>query len=161
MPSPPPRISWSTRPETSDPHAVRIAGKSLRYTVELAVAAGHKLPAAVVRSFKKMQDALGLWHDMAVLAETILKLSLKHELPLHNLPLQADLLALAGRFLRQGDRQLTQFKSIWQRHRLTLPDTIRRAFPVTTESKTDPDPPDLSLFPTALESPAAGSPDIV
>src|SRR5689334_17524314 len=47
----------------SNPHAVRIAGKLLRYTVEMAAVEGHKLPKSVLRVFKKMQEALGLWHD--------------------------------------------------------------------------------------------------
>jgi triphosphatase len=60
-----------------DPHQLRIAGKALRYTMEMAIAGGHKLPAAVGRSFKKMQDALGLWHDYVVLNDCVLKLSVR------------------------------------------------------------------------------------
>src|SRR5262249_28345727 len=51
---------------SGDPHELRIAGKSLRYTLEMAVEEGHRLPAAVTRAFKQMQDALGLWHDYVV-----------------------------------------------------------------------------------------------
>ena len=46
-----------------DPHAVRIAGKSFRYTLEMAGVQGHKLPAGIMKSFKRMQEALGMWHD--------------------------------------------------------------------------------------------------
>ncbi len=42
-----------------DPHALRIAGKALRYTLEMAVESGRPLPAAVAKAFKRMQDALG------------------------------------------------------------------------------------------------------
>ena len=34
-----------------DPHQVRIAGKALRYTLEMADAAGHALPSKVFKSF--------------------------------------------------------------------------------------------------------------
>src|SRR5439155_26632862 len=48
----------------TDPHELRIAGKLLRYTFEmLRFTRGHKPPANVVRTFKRMQDALGDWHD--------------------------------------------------------------------------------------------------
>ena len=46
-------------PARQDPHAVRIAGKSFRYTLEMAAVQGHKLPAGVMGSFK--EDAGGHW----------------------------------------------------------------------------------------------------
>lgn len=52
----------------NDPHKLRIAGKSLRYTLELARENGTPLPASVSSLFKRMQTALGLWHDFVVLA---------------------------------------------------------------------------------------------
>jgi CHAD domain-containing protein len=107
-----------------DPHQLRIAGKALRYTLEMAVEGGHRLPAAVGRSFKRMQDALGLWHDYAVL----------------------DVAKLA---LRRSATQLEQFNKLWNAKGEMLATTIRQAFPLThpvpdepTESKTDPDPSD-------------------
>ena len=67
-----------------DPHELRIAGKALRYTLEMAVESGHPLPAAVTRTFKRMQDALGAWHDMVVLAERALHATLDAGLAYHD-----------------------------------------------------------------------------
>src|SRR5207237_1802689 len=75
-----------------DPHQLRIAGKGLRYTLEMAAAQGHKLPAAVIRHFKKMQEALGLWHDYVVLTERAMAVSLDELLPHHDAAMQQKVL---------------------------------------------------------------------
>jgi CHAD domain-containing protein len=64
-------------PRRNDPHQLRIAGKSLRYTLEMAREHGINLHASVVTLFKRMQSALGLWHDYVVLAERILRESVE------------------------------------------------------------------------------------
>ena len=43
----------------------------------MAAVEGHELPKSVLRLFKKMQDALGLWHDYVVLAETAMEISVE------------------------------------------------------------------------------------
>jgi CHAD domain-containing protein len=48
-------------------HAVRIAGKKLRYAMELASDAGVKSAAAPLRVLKRAQDDLGRLHDLQVL----------------------------------------------------------------------------------------------
>ena len=56
---------------------MRIAGKALRYTLEMAVVEGHTLPGPVLKAFKRMQACLGLWHDYVVLTEAALRASLE------------------------------------------------------------------------------------
>jgi CHAD domain-containing protein len=110
-----------------DPHALRIAGKSLRYTVEIAAAAGHPLPIAAGRTFKKMQDALGLWHDYVVLAEYALTESVAHDLVLHNPALQAEVLNLASAVISRATRQLEHFHQLWKKSGPDLVHRLRRA----------------------------------
>ena len=55
-----------------DVHELRIAGKLLRYTLELAEPLGYQLSPSVLKSFKQLQEALGLWHDDVVLGERAL-----------------------------------------------------------------------------------------
>ena len=63
--------------EGTDLHALRIAGKHLRYTLEMCDAAGYRIPRSVTKIFKRLQDALGLWHDHVVLCQRILELALE------------------------------------------------------------------------------------
>jgi CHAD domain-containing protein len=112
-----------------DPHAVRIAGKALRYTVEMAQVAGHPLPEDMTRSFKKMQDALGLWHDHVVLTEQAMLVSAEGLVAHHNLALQRSVLEVAQASLTEASRQLDKFTSIWRESGPRLVDAIRAAFP--------------------------------
>ncbi len=131
-----------------DPHELRIAGKALRYSLEMAVEDGHKLPAGVTRTFKRMQDLLGTWHDFVVLAQCLLSLSLEHELSLHDAGLQSAVLEVAKLFLKRATRSLSQFSALWKARGEEISRTIRSAFPLTgpvdssafIELKTDPDP---------------------
>jgi CHAD domain-containing protein len=52
-------------------HAVRIALKKLRYSVELATAAAGRKPGAELRTLKRAQDALGRLHDLQMLIEHV------------------------------------------------------------------------------------------
>jgi CHAD domain-containing protein len=67
-----------------DVHELRIDGKLLRYTLELAAPLGFGAPMPLLRAFKQLQDALGLWHDYVVLGEQTLRYALDQQLPLHN-----------------------------------------------------------------------------
>ena len=134
----------------SDPHQLRIAGKALRYTLDMAVAGGHQLPPAVGRAFKRMQDALGLWHDYVVLTERLLRLTNDAELSVHDTAMTAIILDIAKLSVRRSATQLEHFNKLWKSKGETLAITIRQAFPLThavveeaeipIESKTDPDP---------------------
>jgi CHAD domain-containing protein len=52
-------------------HAVRIAGKRLRYRAELLAELGDASAKPRVKSLKLLQDALGNWHDRYVLLQLI------------------------------------------------------------------------------------------
>jgi CHAD domain-containing protein len=142
-----------------DPHQLRIEGKALRYTLEMAVAAGHRLPAAVGRSFKRMQDALGLWHDYVVLTDCILDLSVKSMLGHRDPMLQAAVLDIARAMVARSHVQLLKFNKLWEEKGEMLATTIRQSFPLTSaviELKTDPDPPATE---TSADSPPPIAPN--
>jgi CHAD domain-containing protein len=131
-----------------DPHQVRIAGKALRYTLELAAANGHPLDEGVFKSFKKMQDALGTWHDFVVLAEQAMLMSADQMVAHHHLALQRSVLDLAGEALTTAEDELRKFNDLWRERGEQLTLSIRAAFPLShsiddaTEPKTDHDPDD-------------------
>lgn len=107
----------------ASPHALRIAGKSLRYTIELSAAAGSRLPPGLLPTFKQMQDLLGLWHDYVVLADTLMELAPNEQLALTNPKLAQQVLALANLLLHRGQLELDKFKRLWklQRRRIDAP----------------------------------------
>lgn len=160
--------------EPLDVHALRIAGKALRYTLEMAVVEGHALPAGVTKTFKRMQEALGLWHDFVVLTESAMEASLDCGLAHADAALQAEVLELARATLQRSDRELHKFSTLWLDRGQELSRTIRTAFPLTrsvesadvaepavdapapvTEAQMDPDPCDS----TDTSAPAATAPD--
>jgi CHAD domain-containing protein len=124
----------------SDPHQLRIAGKSMRYTLEMAREHGVKLSASVVALFKRMQNALGLWHDYVVLAERILRESVECDLALHDPRLQSELLGVALLYLKKSDAQLKKMATLWQTRGDSLTQTIRQAFPLTQHLEGTPEP---------------------
>lgn len=141
-----------------DPHAVRIAGKSFRYTLEMAAVQGHKLPAGVMGRFKRMQEALGNWHDYVVLTERAMQISLDELLPHHDAALQARVLDLARLLLRKSTLHLRQFATLWAQGGGEVAQAVRTAFPLSTsitELKTDPGPAHSDAGrPPATEAPA-------
>ena len=118
-------------PRPDDPHALRIAGKQLRYTLELAAALGHPLPRSVLTHFKQMQNALGLWHDCVVLSQKVLRLALDEDIACHDRALYAQLLQLSGVLWRQAERQLKRFAVIWSERGPETTATIETLFPLT------------------------------
>ncbi len=112
-----------------DPHALRITGKLLRYTLEMAAADGHALSPTVGRSFKRVQSALGLWHDLIVLAERAMEQSVVTQLPLHDTVLQQDVLRLVSVLLRRADAQLRSVGKLWERQGAQLTRAIESSFP--------------------------------
>lgn len=115
----------------SDPHALRIAGKSLRYTLEMAKANGTALPASVMKVFKRAQDLLGRWHDDVVLAERMLCEITDGDLALHDPELAEQILALSQAMLRKSRRELVKVADLWKRNGEDLCVRIRQAFPLT------------------------------
>jgi CHAD domain-containing protein len=131
-----------------DPHQLRIAGKALRYTLEMAVVEGHDLPESLSKSFKKMQDALGTWHDYVVLADCATEAALEEQLSYHNPELMNELLELIRAVLRISTDDLAKFKRLWTEHGDAIARAIRDAFPLTraagASTTVEQPPPDES-----------------
>jgi CHAD domain-containing protein len=122
----------------ADPHQLRIAGKSLRYTLEMAKAQKMPLPKKAIAHFKRVQDALGLWHDDVVLAERIMRESADNMLAHHDAELQQTLLLLAIAMIKRARRQLAKAAELWARQGTELAEEIREAFPLTTAVEEPP-----------------------
>lgn len=111
-----------------DWHALRVAGKRLRYTLEMSAAAGHDLPPQTSKVFKKMQDALGLWHDQVVLSEQTLRSAVKQNLAMTNPQLLSSILSLVQESQRRASKQLKDFAKIWREDGEALTRQIRSLF---------------------------------
>ena len=136
-----------------DPHELRISGKALRYTLEMAVVQGHKLPGSVTKSFKKMQEGLGLWHDYVVLADRAMQAGLDERLGHHDPELTDDLLELVRNVLRRATHHLDKFNRLWASEGETLTKAIRASFPLTRPGPAPPTP--IPSSPTAEAVPQA------
>jgi len=111
-----------------DVHELRIAGKLLRYTLELATPLGYELSPAVLRSFKRLQEALGLWHDYVVLGEHALRAAMDELLSLHHPQLYGQLLELARLCWVRSERELDRFTQSWARDGKMLASAILATF---------------------------------
>ena len=136
--------------EGTDPHQLRIAGKSLRYTLEMAREQGSLSSRGassrpVLAAFKRIQTALGLWHDYVVLTERILCESAEQQLAHHDPAKQQALLKLAALMLRRGQHQLGKVSDFWRGDGPALIERIRSAFPLTR--------PVVEVVQTAQEQP--------
>ena len=60
-------------PTTDQIHALRIAGKRLRYRAELLADLGHAPAKSLVKSLKVLQNELGYWNDSQVLLRFMAK----------------------------------------------------------------------------------------
>ncbi len=103
----------------------------MRYTLEMAAVQGHKLPPKLTRSFKKMQEELGLWHDFVVLSERVMQVSLEALLPHHDAAMQLQVLDLAKRLLARSTNHLDRFVKLWAVRGQELAGSIREHFPLT------------------------------
>ena len=128
-----------------DPHELRISGKALRYTLEMAVVQGHKLPGSVTKSFKKMQEGLGYWHDYVVLADRAMQAGLDEQLGHRDPELMDELLELVRAVLRRATHHLDKFNRLWSHDGEVLTKAIRASFPLTRPSPAPatplPEPP--------------------
>jgi hypothetical protein len=144
-----------------DVHELRIDGKALRYTFELADAHGIKVPKSIFKTFKAMQESLGTWHDYVVLADETVKRWAEVELALHDPESASLVLDLAKQFLKDSAKRLQQFKAKWKRSGPSIRKALHDRVPLTvdvsdqvnveevkpsidvlTEPKTDPDRPE-------------------
>lgn len=115
--------------DREDPHALRIAGKALRYTLEMAAVQGHAVPASVMKAFKRMQELLGAWHDFVVLSDQALRTSLDELLAHRDPALQQRVLDLARLTLRRSALRLRQFARLWSKKGGALTAAVRGTFP--------------------------------
>lgn len=113
-----------------DPHRLRIDGKQLRYTVELATAHGVRFPAAVLRRLKRLQDALGVWHDHVVLTTTAMELVQQQRLAYLDPRRLREAMLLVQRLTRIADRRMQTFCGLWRRHGAALIRSIRDRVPL-------------------------------
>jgi CHAD domain-containing protein len=66
-------VSAKAEPGVDELHRLRIAGKRLRYCLELLAESGDSAAKARVKSLRALQDQLGSWHDSEVLLKTCAK----------------------------------------------------------------------------------------
>jgi len=151
-------ISGITQPAEDAPHIdvhqVRIEGKALRYTLEMAEAAGVKLPKKMIRLFKAMQQSLGDWHDHVVLYERTLSLIVDEELALHEPQLAGTTLDLARSYLNRSIKSLNGFKQQWTKSGGELKAALDEHVPLVVEPDTDAArPAEESAGETTAETP--------
>ncbi len=113
----------------ADAHELRLAGKVLRYTLEMAVEQGHALLPEILVMFKQMQDALGRWHDHVVLTEFALKQSAETMLAHHQAELQAQVLDLARSAVTKASKDLETFNLLWRENGGVIVDAVGGLFP--------------------------------
>lgn len=122
----------SAKPQPrQNPHDLRIAGKALRYTLEMAEAQGHSPGTGVMKQFKRMQEALGDWHDYVVLADRSLQEVVAAELAHHDAAEAGRVIDLARHAVRRSASDLSGFAKLWRQQGEKLSAKIRAAFPLT------------------------------
>lgn len=99
------------------PHALRIAGKSLRYALEMAQAESLPVSQSTIRKYKGMQDALGLWHDHQVLALEVVAMVKRDLKDVTYRGDEEQLMLLSAASLHAGRQSLQKFVGLWRRHR--------------------------------------------
>jgi CHAD domain-containing protein len=122
-------------PPRQDPHELRIAGKALRYTLEMAVVQGHDLPNSLTKTFKRMQDALGLWHDFVVLADRAMYAAMDEGLAHHDPAAMNEIFEMLRNVLARSTQNLSQFKQLWAAEGDAVAKSIRTTFPLTRASE--------------------------
>lgn len=139
-----------------DPHALRIAGKALRYTLEMAAEQGHDLPKSIGKAFKQMQEHLGLWHDYVVLADRLLTEAVETKLAHFDAPLKDRVLDLSKASLRKATRELERFYRLWAERGEAICHGVRATFPLTDAVKAELTPVELAAFSEPQTDPDPG-----
>ena len=115
------------KPGLLNPHELRIAGKALRYTLEMAAVEGVKISAPVKRAFKRMQDLLGLWHDFVVLTGKVMEVCLDDEIHYTRPLLMKHCLTFSLACTRKADGRMKEFVKLWKKQGAELQIQIRAA----------------------------------
>ena len=118
-----------------DVHALRISGKKTRYSLEIAAATGAPLSKEILDQFKRIQDALGDWHDCVVLAQCAMKLAVKRELAMHNPALLESVLKMINAMSADATAGIGAFISAWKSSREQISDAIRQLCPPNTPQR--------------------------
>ena len=113
---------------SGDVHQLRIDGKLLRYTLELGQPLGFAVKPGVMKNFKKMQEALGLWHDFVVLSEETLRSALEEMLASTSPRLYGEALELARVLWQRSERHLGQFRGLWAKEGEVISGEIIQTF---------------------------------
>lgn len=114
-----------------DPHELRIAGKHLRYSLELADAMHTQGVGPLLKTFKQLQEALGDWHDFVVLAETALEAVKEAELTHRDSVLAGRVLTMGAEALGLAGEHLMKFARLWGEKGAGMTGTIRELLPLT------------------------------
>lgn len=109
-----------------EPHSLRIAGKSLRYTFEMAQRQRLGVSQMTLRRFKQLQDALGTWHDYHVLTQRALQAAIDEMAGTSYHRDEHDLIALGSDTLRASEIELKRFGRLWLKHRDRIADELRK-----------------------------------
>jgi CHAD domain-containing protein len=153
-----PSPTGATAQKPLDPHELRIAGKALRYTLEMASKQGHDLPKSVGKTFKQMQEHLGLWHDYVVLADRLLTEAVATHLGHFDAPLKDRVLDLSKASLRKATKELERFYKLWADRGEAICHGIRAAFPLSENVKAELSEVELAALDKAIVDPEPGGP---
>jgi len=123
-------VDHANPPDASpdDVHELRVAGKLLRYTLELAEPLGHEVPRSVAKEFKALQDALGLWHDYVVLTQEMLRMAIDGQLASRHPGLFGAVQELSRMCWKRSERHLEQFRKLWNERGAALSERVAAAF---------------------------------
>lgn len=104
----------------TDLHTLRVAAKRFRYQLEIAEAAGFKVAGSAGKHFKRIQDALGEWHDEVILAKSIAAFA-GDSAHFETAPDVAEaLIELTRARLKRSNASLRQFQQLWKSTRAEL-----------------------------------------
>jgi len=127
-PAPDAPSASGTPPPAEDVHGLRVAGKLLRYTLELAEPLGFDVPGSVSKELKKLQDALGIWHDFVVLTNEMLALAIDAGLAATQPHLFGEILTLARLCWDKSEQSLNRFRKLWAERGAALVERVSAVF---------------------------------
>jgi CHAD domain-containing protein len=105
----------ATEEAATNLHQLRIAAKRFRYGLELAEAAGFKSAGRAAGHFKRIQDALGVWHDEVVFAHAITTFAGQSRVFEAQPTDAARMLALAAARMAKSEVALARFRATWRK----------------------------------------------
>jgi CHAD domain-containing protein len=143
--------------QSPDVHAIRIAGKHFRYSLELAAAAGAPLEPRQHERLKNIQDVLGAWHDQVVLVQHAMKVAAKNDLPVIDANLSRELLVFLGEISSSAQRQIEAFVAVWQRDREAISAAIQEVEQTSKKVSHEAVPGKTRQSPQGRKRPAAAA----